>query len=485
MENPEKLAADIIQLAQGTLLVRLRFLEPAVAGTPAVSDPEETFDTDGFAVYYGFMHVLRSFHYSDRKVVHDWLHMILHLVFHHPFQEDLNPFMWDLACDAAVENIIDELNLPETQTPQSFELHSRLQRWREQFPVMTAERIYHALKEENPDTETLLSMQDLFRVDTHSRWYAHSKNSEDRNSDDKDSLSGSGGEESQAEAGDQKQDNESDSASPSDTGSSSEQEESKENPSPSREEVKKKWEDISARIQTDLETVSKRWAEKSGSLLRNIKDANREKNDYKAFLERFCSLGEVLKVSSDEFDYIYYTYGMELYGNTPLIEPLEYTDEKRIRDFAIVIDTSASVDENLARAFIRHTFSILETADALFSSVCIHIISCDARVHEDYVIRKQEDIPEVFAEMRLHGSGGTDFREAFKYVDRLVSEKAFTDFRGLLYFTDGLGTFPAEKPDYEAAFVFVRTEKNAGEAEEAVLPPWAVRIVLDEECIKK
>ena len=46
-------------------------------------------------------------------------------------------------------------------------------------------------------------------------------------------------------------------------------------------------------------------------------------------------MGEELKVNDEEFDYIYYTYGLEHYGNMPLIEPLEFKDEKRVRDFAI------------------------------------------------------------------------------------------------------------------------------------------------------
>ena len=33
-------------------------------------------------------------------------------------------------------------------------------------------------------------------------------------------------------------------------------------------------------------------------------------------------------------------YGMELYGNMPLVEPLEYKETDRVREFVIAIDTS-------------------------------------------------------------------------------------------------------------------------------------------------
>ena len=76
----------------------------------------------------------------------------------------------------------------------------------------------------------------------------------------------------------------------------------------------------------------------------------------------------------------------------------------------------------------------------------------------------------------LRGGGGTDFRPAFAYVDRLCAEKKFSNLRGLLYFTDGMGTYPAKRPAYDTAFLFL------GERfDDANVPPWAMKVVLDEE----
>ena len=66
----------------------------------------------------------------------------------------------------------------------------------------------------------------------------------------------------------------------------------------------------------------------------------RPRTDYREFLRQFAVPGEVMRLSDDEFDYVYYTYGLKLYGRMPLIEPLEYREERRIREFVIVIDTS-------------------------------------------------------------------------------------------------------------------------------------------------
>ena len=55
--------------------------------------------------------------------------------------------------------------------------------------------------------------------------------------------------------------------------------------------------------------------------------------------------------------------------------------------------------------------------------------------------------------MSWRGGGGTDFRPAFAYVDRLCAEKKFSNLRGLLYFTDGMGT-TGKAPAYDTAFLF-------------------------------
>ena len=46
----------------------------------------------------------------------------------------------------------------------------------------------------------------------------------------------------------------------------------------------------------------------------------------------------------------------------------------------------------------------------------------------------------------LRGGGGTDFRPAFEYVSQLCAEKKFSNLRGLLYFTDGMGSLPGPPP---------------------------------------
>ena len=78
--------------------------------------------------------------------------------------------------------------------------------------------------------------------------------------------------------------------------------------------------------------------------------------------------------------------------------------------------------------------------------------------------------------MKIRGLGGTDFRPVFSYVEWLIEKKEFNNLKGLIYFTDGYGTFPERKPPYETAFVFVEDNYNNPD-----VPPWAIKLVLQKD----
>ena len=169
---------------------------------------------------------------------------------------------------------------------------------------------------------------------------------------------------------------------------------------------------------------------------------------------------------------IFYTYGLELYENMPLIEPLEYKDVKRIREFVIAIDTSGSVSGELVQTFVQKTYNILKSTESFFTKINLHIIQCDAAIQEDVKITTQAEFDGYLKNMQLHGFGGTDFRPVFSYVNSLVEIKEFDNLKGLIYFTDGYGDFPAKMPPYDTAFVFVEGY------DVPEVPAWAIKLVL-------
>mgnify|MGYP000579853267 CR=1 FL=1 len=76
----------------------------------------------------------------------------------------------------------------------------------------------------------------------------------------------------------------------------------------------------------------------------------------------FAVFHEELAVDDDSFDYNFYTYGLRLYGNMPLIEPLESKEVKKIEEFVIVIDTSMSCSGELVRKFLEEPMVYLVKA---------------------------------------------------------------------------------------------------------------------------
>ena len=69
----------------------------------------------------------------------------------------------------------------------------------------------------------------------------------------------------------------------------------------------------------ELETFEKYRGSTSDGLVQSLAAVNREKYDYTAFLRKFAVLGEAMRINDEEFDYIFYTYGLRLYEKMPLI----------------------------------------------------------------------------------------------------------------------------------------------------------------------
>lgn len=185
-----------------------------------------------------------------------------------------------------------------------------------------------------------------------------------------------------------------------------------------------------------------------------------------------------MQINDDEFDYVYYTYGLNLYGNLPLVEPLEYKDVNKIKEFVVVLDTSASCRGKVVQAFLNKTYNILKSSENFFRKVNIHIIQCDSQVRRDTKITNDEEFEAFMKEGQLEGFGSTDFRPAFAYVNNAIENGVFENLKGLIYFTDGYGVFPEKKPpyNYDTAFVFFEDDYDKPQ-----IPPWAMKLVLPAE----
>ena len=456
-----ELAAEVMRLSRNTLLVDLRFLDMALGRLDLIPAPIAGLATQGEHILYDPVYVLKRYRTAQQIPVRDYLHMVMHSVFRHMYCDPtLDRGYWDIACDIAVENVITDLGLNCVRTVAEEQQKPFTESLREELKIITAEKIYSFLRTNYADPERIAQISRLFKSDDHTLWYMTDPEIEEQFGV---SLDPSGGEGEEGDRGEQS------------AGSAGEggEEDSSQQAASSRALAANDWQHVSERMQVDIETFGKQRGTTAGALTQNLREVNREKYDYKSFLKKFAVLGEAMKINDDEFDYIFYTYGLKLYEKMPLIEPLEYKDVKRIREFVIAIDTSGSTSGELVQKFLQKTYNILMESESFFSKVNVHIIQCDADIQEDAKIANREEFDRYIKTMQIRGLGGTDFRPVFQYVDKLIAEKEFINLKGLIYFTDGFGVFPSTKPGYDAAFVFIDNEINNYE-----VPPWAIKLVL-------
>lgn len=444
------LAHEVLGIAKARLLVKLRFLDRALYELKPLEQQLFPLATDGFHLLYEPRALLKGYREQQSFVLRGYLHALLHCLFRHMFVSlGVDHDRWDLACDMAVQAMMDELNLPQLAEEVDQRRKAVVEQLRSSVKPLTAEKIYRWLEDYDIAPAMMDMWRQMFRVDDHAVWYVPV------------AVLGSGDGEGKADGSN---------TGNSETGSGSLQ---------SRQDQAQMWKDISERMQTDLETFSKQQGDQAGNLLQALHAVNREKTDYTTFLRKFAVQCEVMKLSPDEFDYIFYTYGLNMYEDMPLIDPLEYRDDKRIRDFVIAIDTSGSVQGEIVQQFLQKTYNILKQEETFDRRFNLHIIQCDAEVQEDAVIHTQEELDNYIRTMTLRGFGGTDFRPVFEYVEQLRRNKEFRHLNGLLYFTDGYGTYPAKPTEYKTAFVFLAEDLY----DTTGVPPWAIRVVLEKDRI--
>ena len=443
-ERLQVIGSSILRAARDELYLGMRFLDVALSSFSYQMDGSiHGFGTDGRVMYFQ-PQMLGGLYKENRILVNrGYLHMVFHCIFRHfawrgagrnigagysagennaDSEKTIEERLRDLSCDIAVEHIIDGMNYRSIRFSRSLLRRETYRLLEKEGKTLNAQRVYKILSGWNLSEKDFVNLEQEFRTDDHKYW-------------------------------------------------ESKKPDQKPNPMLSR-----KWGEINDGIETDLETFSQEAGERDGDFLEQIKTENRSKYDYREFLRKFAVFHEEMAVDDDSFDYNFYTYGLRLYGNMPLIEPLESKEVKKVEEFVIVIDTSMSCSGELVRKFLEETYGVLSENESFFIKINVHIIQCDEKVHTDKKITSQEEMKDYMEHLELYGDGGTDFRPAFEWVDRLLEQHEFHNLKGLIYFTDGFGIYPQKMPPYKTVFVFMQDNYR-----DVDVPVWAMKLILDED----
>jgi predicted metal-dependent peptidase len=166
------LAEEVLDMTRNRLLVSLRFLDVAL-NMQSRKIYGGSIAADGSSIYYSPLYILRTYRDSPEELTREYLHVVLHSVFMHPYlggRQDRQK--WDLACDIAVEAAINDLGLACVRSSRGERQTAVLKKMKREIRPLTAVRIYRELVSGNisqnisqKKTDELIS---IFSPDDHS-----------------------------------------------------------------------------------------------------------------------------------------------------------------------------------------------------------------------------------------------------------------------------------------------------------------------------
>ncbi len=427
----ERIGIKLLDTARTELYLAMRFMGPALMGLDLRMDLlARTVGTDAQFLRYNPVWLMQTYLEHPYILDRTYLHTVLHCLFRHMYGTDTHTDteLWNLCADIAVESVIDEMDYEVVRrTPSDFreEWYSLLSG---RVGALTAERLYRYFEENPPDYVTLVKLSGEFLADDHVFWEMLEDEPDDGGGRNRDGA-----------------------------GLGTEQQ----------------WKKAAKRVASELR-MSGKAGNLTGDLERLLSFDAGDRVLYRDLLKNFLIVREECRMDPDSFDYGFYNYGMELYGNMPLIEENESVESSRIRQLVVAIDTSASVSDGLVREFLSETAAMLFQKDSFFRKFEVHLVECDAAVRQDLVITDADTLDSYADGITLHGGGGTDFRPVFRYVEEQRKQGKLRDLSGLVYFTDGFGRYPDEAAPYVTAFVFPEEDPaRTGEA-----PDWILKTYL-------
>lgn len=442
------LGREVLGIARNELYFDMPYLVRALGSLADVMDLSTfSIGTDGRFVRFNPNYVFDTYMSRPGRLNRAYMHMLLHNLLGHPWgipkrilykdEQDWLDDVWlyNIAADVTVESVIDAMDVDSLRIVSDDFRDECYAKLSEAVRTFTAERLFRFFKEGKLAGEYLVSMQQKFQVCDHSFW----ERLDERNGEDNPDFQ------------------------------------------PDYNEVpitnlplKESWEKVAEAVRLESERSGSVSTDEKGKFGWTLKLAAGSKFDYASLLESFMVRREVAGIDPESFDIAYYTYGMEMYGNMPLIEELEGKEEKALDTLAIAIDTSASTRAAHVKRFLDETYSLLCQSDAFFEKSQIIIIECDDTVQKEIRLDDPRDFEQYIEKFEVSGGYGTDFVPVFTRIRDLRDAGELASLKALLYFTDGYGNYPSKATPYKSFFVFLED----CDYDDSGVPDWAGKVYI-------
>ncbi len=160
-----ELCVKIWTMARNELYLNMRYLDVALSRLGFEADwGRQGIATDGFLIYYDPDVLLEMYRQGRVVVDRAFLHVLLHCLFCHlDSRKGRSGPLWDLACDIAVESIVDGMVVKCVHKPPSmFRRETYLRLKNAGLTVMNAQGIYKKLLESSFDEKRLDRLEQEF-----------------------------------------------------------------------------------------------------------------------------------------------------------------------------------------------------------------------------------------------------------------------------------------------------------------------------------
>jgi predicted metal-dependent peptidase len=418
--------------ARTRLILEKPFLGALVMHLPLkASDPKwcKTTATDARAFYYNPDYVARlTLEQTQFALAHEAMHCALS---HFNRRGHRLKHRWDVACDYAVNMILDEERM---QAPDESLMNAA-------YRGLTAEEIYPLLHEDPPEETQDMHLFESEAsaeangseadVKSRSDGRSHSDNTDGQESEPQEQSSQGKGQEKQDDSNDGEGDEpEPQPDSDSDGGKGQGQSESSDaqKPPPPPTDPGKLDEQWKSRLAAAAQ-AARQVGKLSQSMQRLVDELLSPQLPWRALLAR-----HMMNAARDD-----YSFQRTSRREGEAMLPRLYSQSVKI---LVALDTSGSVTREELQEFLTEIDALKAQVRA---DVTLH--ACDDKLDPGgpwrYAMWESMQLPAELA-----GGGGTDFRPVFDWVER---ERIAADL--LVYFTDAQGTFPEREPAFPTVWL--------------------------------